>query len=101
MRGSDPAASIESAAGHGADSLSSCPFDPFPGMAVVIEAATVSAGPGGPDAAVFSCLDADGARRWVGSTDATAIERISTTDPAGTSATITARADGALVTSSL
>lgn len=45
-------------------------------VAATVEAATVSAGPGGPDAAIISCLDADGARRWVGSTDRAVIDQV-------------------------
>jgi acetyl-CoA C-acetyltransferase len=64
------------------------------GVAVTVEAATVSAGPAGPEAAVFSCLDAAGARHWVGSTDRAVIDQVLAGGLVGTSARIVGRADG-------
>lgn len=63
-------------------------------VAVTVEAATVSAGPGGPDAAVISCLDADGGRRWVGSTDRTVIDEVLAGGTVGTAARIVGGPDG-------
>jgi acetyl-CoA C-acetyltransferase len=63
-------------------------------LTVTVEAATVSAGPAGPDGAILSCLDSDGARRWVGSTDRAVIDRILTTDSVASVATIVGGTDG-------
>ena len=63
-------------------------------VTVTVEAATVGAGPAGPDGAVFACLDADGARRWVGSTDAAVIDEVLATDMVGTRVAIVGGADG-------
>ncbi len=64
---------------------------------VVIDAATVTAGHAGPEAAVLSSLDDSGARRWVGSTDSAVMDAVLRDEAVGMDARVTATAEGPLI----